>query len=162
MRLLIKALLLIFFIQCAMTAALYLPDTSLMQALNTEQLIPFEPYLVDEIHIGDEQGNEAVLIKGGDHWILPDLAGLSISPELIEKLEQSVLNANTSWPVATSVAARQRFQLTDYNFQRRLTLIGNGETGPLERSHGRIGLFIQAGVINRGQNKGLIGSVCQG
>jgi hypothetical protein len=127
MRLLIKALLLIFFIQCAMTAALYLPDTSLMQALNTEQLIPFEPYLVDEIHIGDEQGNEAVLIKGGDHWILPDLAGLSISPELIEKLQQSVLNANTSWPVATSVAARQRFQLTDYNFQRRLTLIGNGE-----------------------------------
>jgi hypothetical protein len=127
MRLLIKALLLIFFIQCAMTAALYLPDTGLMQALNTEQLIPFEPYLVDEIHIGDEQGNEAVLIKGGDHWILPDLAGLSISPELIEKLQQSVLNANTSWPVATSVAARQRFQLTDYNFQRRLTLIGNGE-----------------------------------
>ena len=127
MKLLINTLLAIFFIQCVMAAGLDWPDTGLMQALNTEQLVPFEPYLVDEIHIGDEQGNEAVLVKGGDYWILPDLAGLRVSPELIEKLQQGVIRAKPGWPLATSVAARQRFQVTDYNFQRRLTLIGNGE-----------------------------------
>ena len=127
MKLLINTLLAIFFIQCAMAASLYWPDAGLIQALNTEQLIPFEPYLVDEVHIGDDRGNEAVLVKGGGVWILPDLAGLRVSPELIEKLQQDVFDAKTSWPVATSEAARQRFALTAYNFQRRLTLIGNGE-----------------------------------
>jgi hypothetical protein len=127
MKQLINALLAVFIIQCAMVAALYWPDAGLMEVLNTEQLVPFDPWLLDEIHIGDEQGNEAVLLKAGDRWILPDLTGLSVSPDLIDKLLQGVIHAQTSWPVATTMASRQRFQLTDYNFQRRLTLIGNGE-----------------------------------
>jgi len=127
MKTLINALILIFIIQSAMVASLYWPDTGLMEVLNREQLVPFEAYLVDEIHVGDERGNEAVLLKMGDHWILPDLTGLAIDPDLIEKLLQGVIYARTNWPVASTVAARQRFQLTDYNFQRRLTLIGNGE-----------------------------------
>ncbi len=127
MKQLIKLLLVIAVIQCAMVATVYWPEATLLAMMSTEHLVPFEPYLVDEIHIGDEQGNEAVLLNTGDHWILPDLLGLSVSPELIEKLLQGVIYAETGWPVATSVAARQRFQVTDYNFQRRLTLIGKGE-----------------------------------
>ncbi len=127
MKQLINALLAVFLIQCAMVATLYWPDAGLMEVLNRSQLVPFEPWLLDEIHVGDDQGNEAVLLKVDDRWILPDLTGLSVSPDLIEKLLQGVIHAQTSWPVATTVASRQRFQLTDYNFQRRLTLIGNGE-----------------------------------
>ncbi|MBE9538951.1 MAG: DUF4340 domain-containing protein [Proteobacteria bacterium] len=127
MKPLINALGVIFLIQSAMVASLYWPDAGLMEVLKSEQLVPFDPYLVDEIHIGDERGSEAVLLKAGDHWILPDLTGLAVGPDLIEKLLQGVIHAKTNWPVASSVAARQRFQLTDYNFQRRLTLIGNGE-----------------------------------
>ena len=127
MKQLINALVVIFLIQSAMVASLYWPDAGLMEVLNSKKLIPFEPYTVDEIHIGDELGNEAVLLKAGDRWILPDLTGMAVAPDLIEKLLQGVVRANTSWPVASSVAARQRFQLTDYNFQRRLTLISNGE-----------------------------------
>ncbi len=127
MKQLINALLTVFIIQCAMVATLYWPDAGLMEVLSTEQLVPFDPWLLDEIHVGDEQGNEAVLLKTGDRWILPDLTGLSASPDLIDKLLQGVIHAQTSWPVATTVASRQRFALTDYNFQRRLTLIGNGE-----------------------------------
>lgn len=127
MKPLINALIAIFIIQSAMVASLYWPDTGILEALNTEHLVPFEPYLLDEIHMGDEQGNEAVVLKAGDHWILPDLAGMAVEPDHIDKLLLGVIGSQTGWPVATSVAARQRFQLTDYNFKRRLTLIGNGE-----------------------------------
>ncbi len=127
MKPLTNALILIFIIQSAMVASLYWPDTDLIKALNHEQFVLFDAYLLDEIHVGDEQGNEAVLLKAGNHWILSDLTGLAIDPGLIEKLLQGVIHARTGWPVANTVAARQRFQLTDYNFQRRLTLIGNGE-----------------------------------
>jgi len=127
MKPLINALLLVFIIQCALVATLYWPDANLLEMINPEQLVPFEPYLLDEIHIGDAQGNEAVLLKAGDQWILPDVTGLAVSPGLIDKLLQDLIQAGTSWPVASSIAARQRFHLTDYNFQRRLTLIGDGE-----------------------------------
>jgi len=127
MKPLINGLLLVFIIQCALVATLYWPDTNLLEMINTEQFVPFEPYLLDEIHIGDDQGNEAVLLKAGDRWILPDVTGLAVSPELINTLLQGLIHAETGWPVASSIAARQRFQLTDYNFQRRLTLIGKGE-----------------------------------
>jgi len=127
MKPLINALLLVFIIQCALVATLYWPDANLLEMINTEQLVPFEPYLLDEIHIGDEQGNEAVLLKVGDQWILPDLTGLAVSPELIKKLLEGLIHAETGWPVASSIAARQRFALTDYKYQRRLTLIGKGE-----------------------------------
>ncbi len=127
MKQLINALLAIFVIQTAMVAALYWPSAGLMEVLNNEQLVPFNPDILDEIHIGDDKGNEAVLVKADNHWILPDLSGLTINPELIEGLLQGVMHSKTGWPVASSVAARQRFALTDYNFQRRLTLIGGGE-----------------------------------
>ena len=127
MKQLINALLLVLVIQSAMVASLYWPEAGLMEVLNTENLVPFDSYLLDEIHIGDDKGNEAVLVKVGERWILPDLNGLEISPELIEGLLKSIINSEPGWPVASSIAARQRFALTDYNFKRRLTLIGNGE-----------------------------------
>lgn len=127
MKQLINALLAIFVIQVAMVAGLYWPSAGLMEVLNNDQLVPFNPDLLDEIHIGDDKGNEAVLVKTGNHWILPDLSGLTVNPELIKGLLKNVMRSNTGWPVASSVAARQRFALTDYNFQRRLTLIGGGE-----------------------------------
>lgn len=127
MKTVIHSLLLVLFIQCAMIATLYWPDASLMDIINQDKLVNFEPYLVDEIHVGDGQDNEAVLLKAGDHWILPDLGGLKVAPELIEKLIRGVLHAQSGWPVASSVSAMQRFHLADYKFQRRLTLISQGE-----------------------------------
>jgi len=127
MKQLINALLLVLTIQSAMVATLYWPEAGLMEVLSTSELVPFEPYLLDEIHLGDDKGNEAVLVKLGEHWILPDLNGLEVNPELIDGLLKSVIGSESGWPVASSIAARQRFALTDYNFKRRLTLIGGGE-----------------------------------
>jgi hypothetical protein len=127
MKQLINALLAIFVIQAAMVAALYWPNAGLIEVLNNDELVPFNADLLDEIHIGDDKGNEALLAKAGNRWVLPDLSGLAINPELIEGLLQGVIRAQTGWPVASSVAARQRFALTGYNFRHRLTLIGGGE-----------------------------------
>jgi hypothetical protein len=122
-----NSLLAVMLIQCAMIATLYWPDTSLIDMINRDRLVDFEPYRVDEVHVGDGQNNEAVLVNVGDHWILPDVGGLKVAPELIEKLIRGVLHARSGWPVARSVSAMQRFHLADYKFQRRLTLISQGE-----------------------------------
>jgi len=127
MKQLVNALLLVLIIQSAMVATLYWPEAGLMEVLVAEELAPFDAQRLDEIHVGDNKGNEAVLVKAGDHWVLPDLNGMEISPELIKQLLEAVIDSEHGWPVASSNAARQRFALTDYNFKRRLTLIGSGE-----------------------------------
>lgn len=127
MKTVTHSLLAVLAIQCIMIATLYWPDTSLSDIINRDRLVDFEHYRVDEIHIGDGQDNEAVLVNAGDHWILPDLGGLKVAPELIKKLVRGVLHARSGWPVASSVSAMQRFHLADYRFQRRLTLISQGE-----------------------------------
>lgn len=120
-------LTLILLIQCAMVAALYWPDSAIMQADTDHALIPFDPDTIDEIYVVDEAGNEAVLLKMSDQWILPDLSGMPMDPTMVDKLITSIAQSAGKWPVATTAASRQRFQVAAYHYQRRITLIGNGE-----------------------------------
>ena len=110
-----------------MIAALYWPDPDIMNTETAGALLPFDPDSIDEIYVEDAQGNEAILLKMSDLWILPDLAGMPVDPQMIEKLRDSLSNRAGEWPIATTPASRQRFQVAAYHFQRRLTLIGAGE-----------------------------------
>lgn len=118
---------LILLIQCAMVAALYWPDSAIKEADTSNALIPFNPDKIDEIYIEDDSGNEAVLLKMAGQWILPDLAGIPIDPAMVDKLITSIAQTAGKWPVATTAASRQRFQVAAYHYQRRITLIGKGE-----------------------------------
>ena len=120
-------LVLILIIQCGMVAVLYWPQQIPSDAEEVESLLPFDPDEIDEIYVGDSQGNEAVLLRMSDQWILPDLAGMPIDREMIDKLRSSISNRAGEWPIATTAASRQRFQVAAYLYQRRLTLIGGGE-----------------------------------
>ncbi len=110
-----------------MVIALSLPASDIMDAAAREPLVPFDPDAIDEIYVEDDEGNEAVLLKMADQWVLPDLAGLPIKLERINALIGSISDGEGKWPVATSAASRQRFQVAAYHFQRRITLIGAGE-----------------------------------
>lgn len=110
-----------------MVAALYWPDSAIMQPDTPQVLLPFDPDDIDEIYVEDEQGNEAVLLNMAGKWILPDLAGVPADPTMVERLINSIAQSSGNWPVATTEASRQRFKVAAYHFQRRVTLIGNGE-----------------------------------
>jgi hypothetical protein len=120
-------LALILAIQCGIVAVLYWPQSAPTDAKGIASLLPFDPDEIDEIYVEDAQGNEAVLLRMSDQWILPDLAGMPIDSEMIDKLRNSISNRAGEWPIATTAASRQRFQVATYLYQRRLTLIGGGE-----------------------------------
>ena len=48
---------------------------------------------------------------------------------LEERLLQVLAVAEQGHPVATSIAARQRFEVASYRFQRRVTLLGHDGAG---------------------------------
>jgi hypothetical protein len=113
-------------IQCGMVATLYWPHSDALDINANESLLPFDPDRIDEIYIEDTQGNEAVLVRMSDHWLMPDLAGMPIDTDRVDKLITSLSHRTGEWPVATTESSRQRFQVAAYHHQRRLTLIGEG------------------------------------
>ena len=125
----VGTLLLLLLIQCAMVAIVYWPATdALPSGGSVAPGSPFDSLSVDEIRITDSAGSKALLQKIGDRWLLPALTGLPADAEMVDKLREGLAEADYSWPIAQSVAARQRFQVADYRFQRRLDFWSAGQT----------------------------------
>lgn len=121
----VNALLLLLVIQCAMIAVNRWPGHSPQPVQQARELAAFDVSLVDEIRIGDAFDNEAALTRSGEHWLLAYLEGLPASHTKVEKLLQAIAGEAGDWPVARTSAARQRFQVADYYYQRRITLLGD-------------------------------------
>ena len=128
MNRIIVPLLLILLIQCALVGLVYWPQSATGPGLEPEALATAPPDKVDEIHIGDQYDNEVVLRRVEERWLLPGLNNLPADGALVDTLLSGLLGADPGWPVAESAAAGQRFQVADYHYQRRLSLLRRGKT----------------------------------
>ena len=123
MNRIIVPLLLILLIQCALVALVYWPQNASGPGAEPGALATANPAKVDEIRIGDEYDNEAVIRRVGELWLLPGLNNLPADSARVEALLEGILAAEPGWPVAESAAAGQRFQVADYHYKRRLALL---------------------------------------
>jgi hypothetical protein len=123
----VTTLLLVLLIQCGIVATVYWPQQAAVQASRQQPLLPSGPDIIDEIRIGDQYDNEATLTKVGGLWILPELENLPADSSKIDKLLERISTPDNGWPIAQSVVARQRFQVADYHYQRRLGFLAEGE-----------------------------------
>lgn len=123
----LTSLLLILLIQAGLIAAVYWPGNESEYAPPTP-LLPFALDRVDTIYVGDEFDNETMLSKIGDRWVLPELENLPADGAMVEKLLDAVATNEDSWPVAHSVAARQRFRVASYHYRRRVSLFEGKDT----------------------------------
>ncbi len=126
MNRLVTTLLLVLLIQCTIVATVYWPQPGPMQTPLQQPLVPWRPDIIDEIRIGDEYDNEATLVKKGDQWILPELQNLPADAGKVDKLLERITDPDNGWPIGQSAVARQRFQVADYRYQRRLDFLGGG------------------------------------
>lgn len=125
MKRIISALLLVLAIQCALVAIVYWPRLTGPAQDTLEPLTTFSPASIDEIYVGDKYDNETMLRKTGDRWILPELENLPADTAMVDKLLAAISSSDTDWPIADSNAARQRFQVASYYYQRRIRLLDN-------------------------------------
>ncbi len=122
----VAALLLLLIVQCAIVTAVFWPDSQ-QGASDRLAFAPFPVNAIDELHIGDEFDNEVLLQRSGDQWLLPTLESLPASSAKVSELLHKLTAPSGKWPVAASSAARQRFQVADYYYQKRLSLMSGGE-----------------------------------
>jgi len=123
----VTVLLLVLLIQCGIAAAVFWPRQHEAGQAATQTLASIAKEAIDELRIGDEFDNEAVLVRTGDRWLLPELENLPADADKVEALLRSISEQQLSWPIARSPAARQRFQVADYYYQRRLALLSGGD-----------------------------------
>lgn len=119
-----SALWLILLIQLSLTAVVYWPQQPVPAANPAEPLLAAALAEVRSIKVADNQGNEALLQRVNGHWQLPATQYLPADGDLVERLLRVLTVAEQGYPVATSVAARQRFEVASYRFQRSVTLLG--------------------------------------
>ncbi len=117
-------LLLLLVLQCALAAWVYWPRDDRPESDSAGPLLLIEPNLVDEIHIADDRDNEIVLRNREGRWLLSGMDELPADDDRVRTLIKGLSQTTPVWPVAKTAAARQRFQVADYHYQRRIILIG--------------------------------------
>lgn len=127
MKQLLAAGLVILAIQGVLVAAVYWPQAPNRPAETLQPFAGFDRDSIDEIYVGDEYDNETLLMKVGGRWLLPELRDLPAEAAMIDKLLAAITGDETQWPVADSIAARQRFQVAAYYYQRRIRLLDDNE-----------------------------------
>lgn len=118
------ALLLVLLIQVFLAAVVYWPQQTEPVTSPAEPLLTIDRAAVGGIQLADDQGNEALLQRVDGHWQLPARQDLPADSALVEGLLRVLTVEQHGYPVATSVAARQRFEVASYRFQRSVTLLG--------------------------------------
>jgi len=123
----VTAGLLVLLIQCGIVTLVFWPGQKPETESTEPVLAPFASETVDELRIGDEFDNEAVLVKSNDQWFLPGLEKMPADAMKVDALLKGIADQKTGWPVARSVAARQRFQVADHHYQKRLGFFSGGK-----------------------------------
>ena len=122
----ISSLLWVLALQCALALAVFWPSPDGQRKAH-EPLAPSPRERVDVIYVGDEFDNETVLARVGESWILPELEDLPADTAMVDKLLEAIATGHSAWPAATTIAARQRFQVASYHYKRRIRLFeGDG------------------------------------
>ncbi|GGA87308.1 hypothetical protein GCM10011369_31730 [Neiella marina] len=107
-------------IQAIIAIALYAVNGSRDASFTPMQLLPFDKQQLNRIVIrGDSSKVE--LVKQQQHWLLAESDGVPIEQAKFNSMLNKLERLNTTWPVTTTTASHQRFEVADDNFRRKIT-----------------------------------------
>lgn len=113
------AALAVLFGQLLLAALLLQSARSGRQGPEIVSLLPGSVAGADGIHIGDS-GGQAVLQRREGQWILPNLHDLPVAADQLAQLSSTLQGLQTGWPVTTTRAAHDRFEVSAEKYQRRV------------------------------------------
>ena len=91
-----------------------------------EPLLDFPVADIDRIEI-DDRTNMTTLVKRDDQWLLTSPAELPASQTRVSSLLATLAGLQTGWPVVNTDSGRERFEVTEDNYQRQLGLYQGDE-----------------------------------
>ena len=129
-------------LQVVLAVGLYVNDAG-FRAPQTAPLLAFDIEAIDAVRIeepGASVNGTLQLVRAGESWTLAPVDGeaegetkaadgdrnVPADGAKIDETLNKLAGLRAPWPVATSGAARERFEVADDKFQRRITLSADG------------------------------------
>lgn len=108
--------------QVALAAALFISGGQNAAPRTRDSLLPMAPDSIVSVTVRDGKGNTVTLERENDQWRVPARQGFPVNSQRLNDLLQGLHRARPGMPVATSDAARKRFDVAQGDFARHLTL----------------------------------------
>lgn len=109
-------------------------------------LLDFETAAVDRIIVDDNASKSTTLTRDDEGWQIASVEDLPANDAKADNMLDTLAGLRTTMPVVSTAAGRERFEVTEENFQRRLRLYDGDDllgeyffgTSPgFRRTHGR-------------------------
>jgi len=113
--------------QLVLVAVMFWPQSNSGDEESGRALMSFEAADISRIVISDK---ETSLVLSGlkQAWTLPEYHQLPADPAKITSVLQKLPGLPRGWPVAQTKAARQRFEVAEDNYQRKLQFASAADT----------------------------------
>jgi len=120
----LSMLMIIAGVQLLIVAALLLASTS-STSDGPEPFLSFEPESIDRVMLDNGDGGELTLARSNDGWALA--SGMPADDEKMTGVLSKLHELKRSWPVATSSAIQNRFEVSDDKHQRHVQLYASDD-----------------------------------
>ncbi|WP_448245483.1 DUF4340 domain-containing protein [Thalassotalea agariperforans] len=89
-----------------------------------QPLVPVEQKNITKLVIDD--GEQSInLVKKGSSWYLPNFHNLPVNSAKLTQFLQKLTGTEVTWPVTTTSQSHDRFEVSDDNFQRKISFYEN-------------------------------------
>ena len=116
-----QRLTLILFVQLLLIVGIFAYNKNTQLNVDAQPLLGTAISEVDRIVIRDANSS-AALQKAASGWQLPELHQLPVDQQKLDDILQKLEGTKLTWPVTTTSASHERFEVTDNKFQRRIEL----------------------------------------
>ncbi|MCZ6619269.1 MAG: DUF4340 domain-containing protein [Gammaproteobacteria bacterium] len=120
----LSMLLIVAGVQLLIVAGLLLASTSDSSG-EADLFLSFDSDLIDRVMLDDGDGLELSLEKSDDGWSLD--GRVPVDEEKMAEVLSKLQNLKRPWPVATTSATQDRFEVSDEKHQRHVQLYANDE-----------------------------------
>ena len=115
----LSMLLIVAGVQLLIVAGLLLASTT-GSSREADLFLSFESDLIDRVTLDDGDGLELSLAKSDDGWSLG--SGIPVDDEKMADVLSKLQKLKRPWPVATTSATQDRFEVSDEKYQRHVQL----------------------------------------
>ncbi len=131
MNRLATTLALVLAAQLLLTAAFFWPRENPGESEARTALLQLSPADIDRIVVSSAT-DSLLLMQQGEDWIMPDYHRLPVQQGRLERVREELPGLARGWPVASSDAAVERFQVAPGNYQRKIEFFaGENSAGEL-------------------------------
>ncbi len=119
----IKLLVAVLAMQLLLVAAVFSSRDSADAWAPDATLLSFDPAEVDRLSLQAGEGEPLILSKADNGWIMPEQWNAPVKPGKVDELLTQLSGLKKGYAVATSASARERFEVDEQRFQRRIELL---------------------------------------